>query len=244
MKRFGLIGKSLAHSFSREYFTSKFEKAGIDAEYVNFELNDIGQVRQLIEDVDLKGLNVTVPFKESVMAHLDELDSTAVSVGAVNTIKVKAGKTKGYNTDVRGFEQSLKPFLEHGMDKALILGTGGAAKAVKFVLSRIGLDVLFVSRDPKGESQIHYSDCNENAVKWHRLIVNTTPLGTYPKTEEKPPISYGGITSAHLLYDLVYNPSETEFLKEGKKRGALTVNGLSMLKIQAEESWKIWNSDA
>lgn len=244
MKRYGLIGKSLAHSFSKSYFEKKFKDVGIDASYENYELKSIEEIQAVFKTPELKGLNVTVPYKEVVLPYLDEIDPTADLVGAVNTISLDEGRARGYNTDVIGFENSLKPFLEHGMERALILGTGGAAKAVAFVLRKIGLEVLFVSRTPSGENQIDYETCNANAVKWHRLIVNTTPLGTYPKAEQKPPIAYEGIGEKHLLYDLVYNPGETSFLKEGKARGATTINGLSMLKIQAEKSWEIWNSKA
>ena len=243
MKRFGLIGKSLSHSFSRAYFEEKFRTSPIDASYENFELNSIEEVQTVFKIPELIGLNVTVPYKEAILPYLDDIDPTADLVGAVNTISLKEGRTKGFNTDVIGFENSLKPFLEHGMERALILGTGGAAKAVAFVLRKIGLEVLFVSRAPSGENQIDYETCNTNAVKWHRLIVNTTPLGTHPNMEQKPPIAYEGLTEKHLLYDLVYNPEETAFLKEGKLRGAKTINGLSMLKIQAEKSWEIWNSE-
>jgi shikimate dehydrogenase len=243
MKRFGLIGKSLSHSFSRAYFEEKFRTSRIDARYENFELNSIEEVQTVFKIPELVGLNVTVPYKEAILPYLDDIDTTADLVGAVNTISLKEGRTKGFNTDVIGFENSLKPFLEHGMERALILGTGGAAKAVAFVLRKIGLEVLFVSRAPSGENQIDYETCNANAVKWHRLIVNTTPLGTHPNMEQKSPIAYEGLTEKHLLYDLVYNPEETAFLKEGKLRGAKTINGLSMLKIQAEKSWEIWNSE-
>jgi len=165
-------------------------------------------------------------------------------VGAVNTIKVADNRLIGYNTDVAGFEFSLKPFLEHGMEKALILGTGGASKAVEYVLKKLGIDVLFVSRSPKGENQISYDECNENAVKWHRLIVNTTPLGTFPDVDNRPSIAYDGITENHLLYDLIYNPERTRFLLEGSIRGAQILNGASMLRIQAEKSYGIWQSES
>lgn len=243
MKRFGLVGRSLSHSFSKEYFNEKFKKAGLEADYENYEIETVDEILRLKKLPNLVGLNVTVPYKEAVIPFLDELDDLAERIGAVNTISLRYGRLIGFNTDVSGFEQSLKPFLEHGMEKALILGTGGASKAVAFVLKKIGLEVLFVSRNPAKEDEISYRECNSNAVKWHRLIVNTTPLGTYPEIEEKPPIAYEGITTSHLLYDLIYNPEETAFLKEGKSRGASVLNGLNMLKIQAEKSWEIWNAE-
>ncbi len=240
MSRFGLIGKSLSHSFSKDYFQKKFVDLQIQATYENFELAQIEEIKNLLSDENLSGLNVTIPYKEAVIPFLDEIAPIAREVGSVNTIDFKNGKTIGYNTDVIGFENSLKPFLEHGMDRALILGTGGASKAVAYVLKKIGLDLLFVSRTPTGQNEISYEECNENAVKWHRLIVNTTPVGTAPNIEDSPDIAYNGITENHLLYDLIYNPSKTQFLKEGEKRGASIQNGLSMLKIQAEKSWDIW----
>jgi len=242
MSRFGLIGKSLSHSFSQNYFQKKFADLQIQATYENFELDGIEEIKDLISNEKLSGLNVTIPYKEVVIPLLDEIDPTALKVGSVNTINFKNGKTIGHNTDIIGFENSLKPFLEHGMDRALILGTGGASKAVAYVLKELGLDVLFVSRKPSGENEISYGDCNVNAVKWHKLIVNTTPVGTSPNILEAPAIAYEGVTNSHLLYDLIYNPAKTKFLKEGETRGASTQNGLGMLKIQAEQSWEIWNS--
>ncbi|MGB6037553.1 MAG: shikimate dehydrogenase [Cryomorphaceae bacterium] len=242
MSRFGLIGKSLSHSFSKDYFQKKFADLQIQATYENFELVEIEEIKNLFSNENLSGLNVTIPYKEAVLPFLDEIDPIAREVGSVNTVAFKNGKTIGHNTDIIGFENSLKPFLEHGMDRALILGTGGASKAVSYVLKEIGLDVLFVSRKPTGDNQISYDECNANAVKWHKLIVNTTPIGTSPNIEEAPAIAYEGITEKHLLYDLIYNPSKTQFLLEGDKRGASIQNGLSMLKIQAEKSWEIWNS--
>jgi len=244
MRRFGLIGKSLSHSFSKDYFEKKFLELGIEATYENFELSKIDQINQLLKDGNLNGLNVTIPYKEAVIPYLDDIDPVAKEVGSVNTIAFMKGKTIGYNTDVIGFENSLKPFLEHGMDRALILGTGGAAKAVAYVMKKIGLDVLFVSRSPSGDNEISYKECNANVVRWHRLIVNTTPVGTMPNILDAPAISYEGITESHLLYDLIYNPAKTQFLLEAEKRGASIQNGLSMLKIQAEKSWNIWNRPA
>jgi shikimate dehydrogenase len=242
MRRFGLVGKSLSHSFSKDYFQKKFAELEIQATYENFELAEIAEIKDLLLNDKLSGLNVTIPYKEAVIPFLDEINPIAREVGSVNTIDFKNGKTIGHNTDIIGFENSLKPFLEHGMDRALILGTGGASKAVAHVLKEIGLDVLFVSRNPSGENQISYEECNANAVKWHKLIINTTPIGTSPNIEDAPKITYEGVTESHLLYDLIYNPAKTQFLIEGEKRGASIQNGLSMLKIQAEKSWEIWNS--
>ena len=241
MKRYGLIGKTLSHSFSKGYFTKKFESEAIEASYENFELDTMENIQEVFQLPNLFGLNVTIPYKEEIIPYLDRLDPIAESIGAVNTVRFFGGQTIGYNTDVIGFENSLKPFLEHGMERALVLGTGGASKAVIHVLKKIGLDVLKVSRNPGGNSQISYEECNEDAVKWHRLIVNTTPLGTSPNVDDLPAIAYEGITSNHLLYDLIYNPEKTRFLAEGESKGATILNGLSMLKIQAESSWEIWN---
>jgi shikimate dehydrogenase len=244
MRRFGLVGKTLSHSFSKDYFQKKFDELHIQDTYENFELSSIEEIKRLLSDESLSGLNVTIPYKEAVIPFLDVLDPIAKEIGSVNTIAFIDGQKVGYNTDITGFENSLKPFLEHGMDRALILGTGGASKAVAYVLRKIGLDILFVSRNPSSKNQISYEDCNANAVKWHRLIVNTTPVGTSPNITESPAIAYEGITEKHLMYDLIYNPAKTQFLTEGKERGASIQNGLSMLKIQAEKSWEIWNLEA
>jgi shikimate dehydrogenase len=244
MRRFGLVGKTLSHSFSKNYFQKKFDELHIQDTYENFEISSIEEIKRLLSDESLSGLNVTIPYKEAVIPFLDVLDPIAKEIGSVNTIAFRDGQKVGYNTDITGFENSLKPFLEHGMDRALILGTGGASKAVAYVLRKIGLDILFVSRNPSSENQISYEDCNANAVKWHRLIVNTTPVGTSPNITKSPAIAYEGITVKHLMYDLIYNPAKTQFLTEGKERGASIQNGLSMLKIQAEKSWEIWNLEA
>jgi shikimate dehydrogenase len=251
MRLFGLIGYPLSHSFSQKYFTEKFGRENIaDAEYKLFPLQDISALTALLHShPDIRGLNVTIPYKEAVIPYLDELDETAKAVGAVNCIKIipnsqlSKPQLKGYNTDVHGFRQSIKPFLEMHHERALILGTGGASKAVHYVLKQIGIDCYFVSRDPQGrEKHFRYEDVNEYVIKAFPLIVNTTPLGTYPNTQDFPPIPYEHITSQHLLYDLVYNPPETEFMKRGKARGAAAINGLSMLHEQAEKAWEIWNS--
>lgn len=242
MKMFGLIGKSLKHSFSQTYFTEKFETENINASFQNFELPDIRQFPQVIaSNPELKGLSVTIPYKTSIIPYLDELDDVAREINSVNSISIAHGKTKGFNTDIIGFQSSLKPFLKHGMERALILGSGGASKAVVYALRQIGLDTMVVSRNPD-QKQLAYGDLNEYAIKTFLLIINTTPLGMYPDVNTYPEIPYQYLTSQHLLYDLTYNPAMTEFLKRGKEKGAATINGLSMLHIQAEASWKIWNS--
>lgn len=241
---YGLIGYPLSHSFSKKYFTEKFEKENIsDSEYHAFPIEKIELLTQLIKDnPSLKGLSVTIPYKESVIPFLDELDPTAKKIGAVNCIKITNGKLIGYNTDAFGFRQSIKPFLESQHERALILGTGGASKAVEYVLKEIGINCFFVTRNKTAENQFTYEEVNDNMLNAFKLIVNATPLGMFPNVDASPPIPYQFITSAHLLYDLVYNPAETEFLKQGKSKGATIVNGFSMLQHQAEEAWRIWQS--
>ena len=248
MRQYGLIGHSLSHSFSRNYFSKKFEQEGIvDSSYELFELNSIGQLTDLIQNKkNLVGLNVTIPYKESVLPYLTELDETAKKIGAVNTIRILRSVDhqlllKGYNTDVIGFRESLKPFLAKEHDRALILGTGGSSKAVSYVLKQLQIPFYFVSRKPENEQSIHYDELDETSIKGFRLIVNCTPLGMHPSIDTLPAIPLGGIGAQHLVYDLVYNPKETLLLKEAKSRGALTVNGLSMLQLQAEAAWRIWN---
>lgn len=252
-KKFGLIGFPLSHSFSKKYFTEKFEKENIqDCDYELFPIDNINKLPELLRNVPiLRGLNVTIPYKESVISFLNDLDETAKVVGAVNCIRINPPTSnlltphlKGFNTDVLGFRQSIKPFLETQHERALILGTGGASKAVYHVLKEIGINCYFVTRNkPKITDQkvFDYSELNEYVMKVFKLIVNTTPLGMFPEVNTAPEIPYEYVTSGHLLYDLVYNPAETEFLKRGKAQGASVVNGLSMLKQQAEEAWRIWN---
>ena len=244
MKLYGLIGHPLSHSFSKKYFTEKFVKEHItDCEFLLFDISNIKEFRNVLEqNPNLKGLSVTIPYKETVMEYLDEINDEAQQIGAVNTIKIENNKLIGYNTDYFGFKQSLKPFLEISQERALILGTGGASKAVFYALNSLNIKCLFVSRNPKNENEISYEEVNEYVIRNHQIIVNTTPVGTFPKVDEKPAINYNELTSKHLLYDLVYNPSETQFLKEGKQRGAMVLNGLQMLQLQAEKAWEIWNS--
>lgn len=256
LQSYGLIGYPLSHSFSKKYFTDKFEKENLkDHEYNLFPIEKIDEFPDLIKKLpSLKGLNVTIPHKETVIPFLDSLDETAKEIGAVNCIKIysdaesASGKRLvGYNTDAFGFRQSIKPFLETQHERALILGTGGASKAVHYILKTIGIDCYFVTRTKIIDNNLitrnefSYEELNEYVLSAFKLIVNTTPVGMYPKTEDSPAIPYEFLTPAHLLYDLVYNPLETEFLKKGKKMGASTVNGLSMLHQQAEEAWRIWN---
>lgn len=250
---FGLIGYPLTHSFSKRYFTEKFEKEGIkDCRYELFELKEINDFPSVLKNnPDLKGLNVTIPHKEAVMKFLDELDEPVKNIGAVNVIKIMDGKLKGYNSDYHGFIKSLfnlvfdDPSDPEGkqmeiVPKALVLGTGGAAKAVKAALKDHYFPFQTVSRTP-GTADLTYKDLPD-VISEYKLIINTTPVGMYPKTENCPDIPYEKITSGHYLFDLVYNPEETLFMKKGKEKGARTKNGLEMLKLQAEKAWEIWNS--
>ena len=245
-KIYGLIGKSLSHSFSMDFFNQKFIAEQIDAQYINFEIDDVADLMSILSEYpNIDGLNVTSPFKEQVIDYMDELDETAKKVGAVNVIKIIKGdnagvlKLIGYNSDFIGFKNSLEPSLTAEMDKALVLGTGGACKAVKAVLETLGIKVSLVSRK-KSQLTITYEELTKQMIQDHKLIVNTTPLGTYPHSETYPLIPYRFITSSHLCYDLVYNPSETVFMKKSQMRGAKVKNGLEMLLLQAFESYRIW----
>lgn len=246
-KIFGLIGFPLSHSFSQRYFTEKFKAEGINARYLNFELPDIGELMTVFAEYpELQGLNVTIPYKEQVIPYLDEIDRQAASIGAVNVVKVIPGaadndfRLKGFNTDVTGFELSIKPLLNAGMEKALVLGTGGASKAVVAGLRDLGVEALTVSRS-EGRGQLTYSGLTPDIMRSHKVIVNATPAGMSPHTDECPPIPYGELTPAHLCFDLIYNPAETLFMKKAAERGATVKNGMEMLKLQADEAWKIWN---
>lgn len=244
MQRYGLIGKKLGHSFSKRYFTVKFTREGIaNAVYELYELPTIAELPQLWhQKPDLVGLNVTVPYKEEVIPLLDELDEAAARIGAVNTIKIKAGKTTGYNTDYIGFRNSLEKFYPATINsKALVLGSGGASKAVCAALEDLGINYTILSRNPEA-GQLNYSSLTPELLGQYSLIINTTPLGMYPDTENCPAIPYQALTVAHYLYDLVYNPEETLFLKKGKEAGAQTINGLEMLYGQAEAAWQIWQN--
>lgn len=240
-KTFGLIGKTLAHSFSKNYFEKKFEQAELNYSYKNFELETIDLFPSLISNETINGLNVTIPYKESIIPFLDELTNEAKEIGAVNCIQFKNSKLIGHNTDFYGFKQSIKPFLEPQHERALILGTGGSSKAVAFALKSVGVEVYFVtSSQKKGSNYFFYNELNEFIFKAFKLIVNTTPLGMYPATDKCPDIPYDFLGKDHLCYDLIYNPEETLFLKNSSRKGAVIMNGLSMLRLQAEKSWDIW----
>lgn len=247
MQKYGLIGYPLKHSFSIGYFNEKFEAENIDAQYVNFEIPDIRDFMEVIEEnPNLCGLNVTIPYKEQVIPYLDELDKDTAKIGAVNVIKIirlPKGKVKlvGYNSDIIGFTQSIEPLLQPHHTKALILGTGGASKAVFHGLDNLGIKATFVSRTKKSDDILTYRELTPEIMQEHTVIVNTTPLGMYPKVDFCPDIPYEQLTPNHLLYDLLYNPNETLFMKKGKEKGAVVKNGLEMLLLQAFVSWEIWN---
>ncbi|WGH76552.1 shikimate dehydrogenase [Tenacibaculum tangerinum] len=242
---YALVGKNISYSFSRGYFTEKFEKLNLNNhEYINFDIQSIQELSQKIKEnkKQLKGMNVTIPYKLEVFNFLDRIDKTALKVGAVNTIKItKKGRLKGYNTDVYGFQESLKPLLKKHHKRALILGTGGASKAVAYVFESLGIKYKYVSRNPEGKKQISYQDIDKELIESYFVIINCTPLGTYPNTAQYPSIPYKFLSEKHLLYDLIYNPSETTFLRKGKEQGSMVKNGLEMLELQAEKAWEIWN---
>ena len=241
--RFGLVGKNISYSFSKGYFTQKFKELELDHHsYENFDLVAIEDFQELIQlNKNLKGLNVTIPYKEVVIPYLDKLNPKAEKIGAVNTIKFTKKGLKGFNTDIYGFKKSIKPFLKKRHKTALILGTGGASKAVAFVFSELGIKYKYVSRNPK-KKQLGYTDLNDEVLKKYTVLINCTPQGTFPNIEDKPAIPYQFITKKHLLFDLIYNPEKTAFLQEGEKQGAAICNGLRMLELQAEKAWAIWNS--
>jgi shikimate dehydrogenase len=240
--RFGLVGKNISYSFSKGYFTQLFEKQGLkDHSYENFDIQDIADFPSILKDnKDITGLNVTIPYKEVILPYLDSVDEQAANIGAVNTIKVTEEGLIGYNTDSYGFEQSLVKHLKKQHKKALILGTGGASKAIAYTLTSLAIPYMFVSRNPE-ENQLSYADVDESILASHKLIVNCTPLGTYPNILEKPGIPYKHLTSDHLLFDLIYNPEKSAFLKAGENRGASICNGLAMLELQADKAWTIWH---
>lgn len=247
MDKYGLIGLTLGHSFSKNYFNEKFENEHIHATYINFEIPSIKELTEVIaQNPELKGFNVTIPYKQQIMDYLDKITPEAKAIGAVNVVKVshKGKKTilKGYNSDVVGFTRSIEPLLEPCHKKALILGTGGAAKAIDYGLKSLGLETVFVSRH-KGQGVITYDDIIESMMKEYRVIVNCTPCGMYPHAEECPQLPYEAMDSHTLLYDLLYNPDETLFMKQGAKYGATVKNGLEMLLLQAFVSWDFWHED-
>lgn len=238
MKKFGLIGRSLGHSFSKDFFSDYFLSKGIDAVYENVELNDLADVRTLFEHYN--GLNVTIPFKESILPFLDELDPQAASIGAVNTIRIKDGISKGYNTDALGFHRSIKPFLASVHERAIVFGTGGASKAVLHVLESLGINTIVISRNPEPD-QFAYDEVNEIMVSNCKLLINTTPVGMYPDSDKVIDLPYEAISKDHLVVDLIYNPEKTLFLEKAELQGAQILNGLPMLKEQALASYRIWN---
>lgn len=246
MQKYGLIGYPLKHSFSIGYFNEKFKAENVDAEYVNFEIPTINDFMQVIEEnPNLCGLNVTIPYKEQVIPFLDELDKDTAKIGAVNVIKIvrlPKGKVKlvGYNSDIIGFTQSIEPLLQSHHKKALILGTGGASKAIYHGLNNLGIESTFVSRTKKSNKFLTYEELTPEVMASHTVIVNTTPVGMFPKVDFCPNIPYEQLTSDHLLYDLLYNPNETLFMKKGQAQGAITKNGLEMLLLQAFAAWEIW----
>lgn len=247
MDKYGLLGYPLKHSFSKDFFNQKFADENIDAIYVNFEIPSISLFQDIItENADLKGLNVTIPYKEKVISFLDEISEEARAIGAVNVIKVshKRGMPYliGYNSDVIGFSKSIEPLLESHHKKALILGTGGASKAVNYGLKKLGLETKLVSRREQ-ENMLTYEQITPDILNEYNVIVNCTPVGMYPHTDECPNLPYEAIGPNHLLYDLIYNPDETMFLKKGHEQGAITKNGLEMLILQAYAGWEIWNKE-
>ena len=247
MDKYGLIGFPLGHSFSKSFFNEKFQNEGIDAEYINFEIKGIDELPEVLAtNPELRGLNVTIPYKEKVLSFLDYISVEARAIGAVNVIRVdhKGDDVvlKGYNSDVIGFTKSIEPLLETFHRKALILGTGGASKAINYGLKSLGLETVLVSRFER-PGTIQYKDITPDVVKEYNVIVNCTPSGMFPHYDECPDLPYEALDSHNLLYDLIYNPDETLFMKKGKERGAQTKNGLEMLLLQAFASWDFWNGD-
>ena len=248
MKKYGLLGYPLTHSFSKRFFTEKFETEKIHSSYENFEIDTISRLPEILNNnPELIGLNVTIPYKEQVIPYLNDLNDSAREIGAVNTIKIISTGTgkilKGFNTDTFGFEKSLKPLLKEYHKKALILGTGGASKALKYVLKKLAIEYVSASIEELKENEIRYEKIDEKMMKERLLIINATPLGTYPKVDTYPDIPYEFITKKHLLFDLVYNPEVTQFMSKGLQKGATVKNGYEMLLNQALKSYEIWNSD-
>lgn len=242
MNRYGLLGKNISYSFSQGYFTQKFKDLGLmDHSYENFDLQKIEEVKDVLKQEDIRGLNVTIPYKQEIIPFLDELDPKAKQIGAVNTIQFSKKGLIGFNTDAYGFQKSLEPYLKPHHTKALILGTGGASKAVQYVLNELGIKNTYVSRSKK-DGQYTYDGLDQHIIEENTLIINCTPLGTFPNIHDKPEIPYDHIGKQHLLYDLIYNPEKTSFLSMGESKGASVCNGLKMLEQQAEKAWEIWNN--
>ncbi|ARV10505.1 shikimate dehydrogenase [Winogradskyella sp. PC-19] len=241
--KFGLIGKDIDYSFSRGYFAEKFKAENLPHEYVNFDLQNISEFEDIFKNSEnIKGLNVTIPYKETVIPFLDKLNKRAKEIGAVNTIKIsKKGKLIGHNTDFYGFKNSLKPHLQKHHKKALILGTGGASKAIAYALEQLKIEFHFVSRTKKEGVTFTYADLTDAIINAHQILINCSPVGTFPDINTCPDIPYDGISEHHILYDLIYNPPQTKFLRLGESQNAITINGSKMLELQAEKSWEIWN---
>ncbi|HLU86456.1 MAG TPA: shikimate dehydrogenase [Taishania sp.] len=240
MKKYGLIGKTLKHSFSKSFFTEYFQSNSINSVYENIELDTIADFRSLLSQ-EYCGFNVTIPYKETIIPYLDNLSEEAKTIGAVNCIKVLNGKTTGYNTDAFGFHQSIKPFLTNKHERAIIIGTGGASKAIFYVLKNLGIDCIFISRTPAQENQFGYDEINNHMLNACKLIVNCTPIGMYPNNNEVIQLPFEFLTPDHLVVDLIYNPEKTKLLEFAQQHGAQILNGESMLKQQALKAWEIWN---
>lgn len=238
-KLFGLLGKGIGYSFSRNYFSKKFETENLKHQYVNFDLTDLSNFGELLMKKDISGINVTIPYKQDVIPFLDKLDPVAEAIGAVNTIVFRDGEKIGYNTDYIGFKKTLLQNIKIIQEQAFVLGTGGAAKAICYVLEQLNIKVLKVSRN-EGKDKKTYAQLTKKDYIDHKLIINCTPLGTHPHTEAYPPIDFEQINNSHLLYDLIYNPETTTFMKMGIDKGATVLNGYQMLVEQAEASWSLW----
>ncbi len=242
MNIYGLLGRNISYSFSKNYFSEKFRKESLNCDYQNFDIKDIKELALILKNQDIKGMNVTIPYKQEIISFLDELDPIAKEIGAVNVVKFDInGKLKGYNSDYYGFTESLKPLLNNSIKKAIILGTGGASKAIAYALNGLNIAPTFISRNPDF-NELSYNDLDEDIMRDFKLIINCTPLGTHPNIENHPSIPYEYVGKNHVLYDLIYNPEETTFMKKGKEKGATVSNGLQMLILQAEKSWEIWNT--
>ena len=240
-KIYGLIGKNINYSFSKNFFNNKFENEKIDAVYINFDIKKIEEFKTIVTENNISGLNITIPYKESIINQLDYVDPTAKEIGAVNTIKFHNNILSGYNTDYLGFYTSIKNIVNSNT-KALILGTGGASKAIAYTLKILKIKYLFVSRSKKNKNYINYNEISKEIINEHNLIINCTPLGTFPEINQIPQIPISLITKRHIVYDLIYNPSKSLLLKKSEENGAAIINGYQMLENQAMESWKIWNS--
>lgn len=241
MTKYGIIGYPLGHSFSRGFFTEKFARESIDAQYLNFEIPDVAMLSDVLRDnPELRGLNVTLPHKQAVIPLLDEMSEEAMEIGAVNVIRVRNGKLKGFNSDIIGFTNSIMPLLQPHHKKALVLGTGGASKAIRVGLNRLGIEWTYVSRSPR-DGMVTYEDITAETLQEYTVIVNCSPVGMFPKVDAAPAIPYELLSPQHLLFDCVYNPEETLFMKKGREQGATVKNGLEMLHLQAVASWDFWN---